>query len=120
MLMRRKEKDLIPRTFAYLYMFAAQTGNGCCQEVVVQKNPSILECSRILHSRLVVACRAVGQLAGVLDLTIAYSATGINKVDAIQSAQPTIVSRIEEWSNLPHPHQNIVASSHVVAELIVE
>jgi hypothetical protein len=116
MLMRRKEKDLIPRTFAYLYMFAAQTGNGCCQEVVVQKNPSILECSRILHSRLVVAC----SWAGVLDLTIAYSATGINKVDAIQSAQPTIVSRIEEWSNLHHPHQNIVASSHVVAELIVE
>jgi hypothetical protein len=99
MLMQRKEKDLIPRTFAYLYIFAAQTGNGCCQEAVVQKNISTLECGCILHSRLVVACRAVGQLgnwAGVLDPTIAYSATGINKVDAGQSAQLPIASRMEE------------------------
>jgi hypothetical protein len=58
--MQRKEKDLIPRTFAYLYIFAAQTGNGCCQEAVVQKNISTLECGCILHSRLVVACRAIG------------------------------------------------------------
>lgn len=74
-----KEKHLIQRTGAYLYIFVTKKGNNCCQEVVVEKRFLHLECGRICTAERAVACRAAGPLGRRFESDDAYSATVINR-----------------------------------------